>query len=244
MQFKLRCGFLKLTVLRELQPSDSSRCEKFKKREEAAYLPFLRHWWSTSFSLLCYSDLASQLVNIAGLRGSDFRSQHRGQRLSGEEPPRAAHIIRLTPSTTTASSTSPSDNTHTRMTFITPPLTHLPPLPLSVLPHEGETALKQLHSGAAVRTLIQVQLVALTDVGAVKEWWCQSCSSGHQWHLSPKACADKTAQEVIRGVSTLEKKVLWIYLIFMSMLVPPGPPMGGGGAFWGPVVRGAKGDQQ
>lgn len=114
-------------------PDEAPGLKSTKKKAQVSYLPFLRHWWSTSFSLLCYSDFTVRAFHRT--LDPDFPFQHHGQRLRAEEPPRAAHMIPhpQPPPETREASTTPSASTHalshTHMNSLTPPLTRLPSLP-------------------------------------------------------------------------------------------------------------------
>lgn len=116
-------------------------------------------------------------------KNPDFPFQHHGQRVRGEELPRAAHMIPLTLSTTTACTTpSVNTHTHTHTNSLTPPLTHLPSLPW------GRSCTAQLHGGAAseVGGAMHVVLAAVyVQVNVVETWWYKSCDFGSSWVKQP-----------------------------------------------------------
>lgn len=125
----LSCALRELSMSRSWAPYLKSQ----KESEQASYLPFLRHLWSTSFLLLCYPDLASQFVHVTGLLIPRVSFQHHGERLH-REPRTWSRSQRPRAPPPWLEQHDPPAHTLTDMNPQTPPLTRFPCILVSLTP--------------------------------------------------------------------------------------------------------------
>ena len=160
---------------------------KCEKTEQPAYLPFLRHWWSTSFSLLCYSvtvGASHRTLQPLSTADSDSAETSRAAR-SAHDPAHAFHYHRL-PEPARAPPTHTHTHTHTHKHTRLPSArpSHTSPLSLSL--SQEETA---LHN-CTVELLWSITVIpAGADVDG-EERWSRRCG-----FRSPTDCLQSSRQK-------------------------------------------------